>query len=380
MDAGASYVNAGYISPSHIIPLAAPGVVKQGLKWMFDPSSPLYIKPRLDFDFLKWALAFNKSCSAKNVSNSAAVIRDISLRSELLYKEIREKPEFDFHMEKKGILMICQTEAMLEEEMEVAELGRKLGLEVNDLDAKALQALEHEVELDAVGATHFLCDTHTTPGEFMSAMKTYLRDQGVEILKNTGVETLDLAGKTVKRIRTGKGDFEADEVVIAAGSWTPQLCKKIGIPLLVQAGKGYRINCLQKTGIQYPAILTEAKAAVTPMNGFTRFAGTMEIAGISDKINKVRVEAIAAAAKRYYPQVELSAEEKKEASSGLRPVSPDGLPFIGRPNGFNNLSIATGHAMMGWTMATGTGKLISELIGGKTPFMPLEPFAVNRRF
>ena len=161
---------------------------------------------------------------------------------------------------------------------------------------------------------------------------------------------------------------------------TPQLCKKIGIPLLVQAGKGYRINCLQKTGIQYPAILTEAKAAVTPMNGFTRFAGTMEIAGISDKINKVRVEAIAAAAKRYYPQVELSAEEKKEASSGLRPVSPDGLPFIGRPNGFNNLSIATGHAMMGWTMATGTGKLISELIGGKTPFMPLEPFAVNRKF
>ena len=135
---------------------------------------------------------------------------------------------------------------------------------------------------------------------------------------------------------------------------SPILSKKLGLKILLQAGKGYRINTFRETGITLPAILAEAKAAVTPMNGFTRFAGTMEISGINHNINKVRVEAIANAATRYYPEISLSTEEKNEAACGLRPVTPDGLPYIGKSEKCKNLTIATGHAMMGWSMATAT--------------------------
>ncbi len=380
LDEGASYVNAGYISPSHIIPLSAPGVVKKGLQWMFDPSSPFYVKPRMDLEFLKWAWAFNKSCNHKHVERSIRVIRDISLLSEELYKDIARDPRFDFHYEKKGILMLCQTEKMLEVEMKTAKMADEIGLEVDVLNAKEVQELEKGVRLDVIGATHYLCDSHTTPHEFMANMKAALKEDGVRFLKNEEVTDLLMEGRKIKEVQTPKGVYKADEYVLAAGSWTPLVLKKIGIRMLLQAGKGYRINCYRPTGIAYPAILTEAKAAVTPMNGFTRFAGTMEIAGITKNVNPVRVEAIAAAAHRYYPEVELTEEEKREASSGLRPVSPDGLPFIGKSKGCENLIIATGHAMMGWSMATATGKLVSEMISEGPLSMNADPFHPDRSF
>ncbi len=380
LDEGASYVNAGYISPSHIVPLSAPGVVRKGLQWMFDPSSPFYVKPRMDPEFLKWAWAFAKSCNEKHVERSIRVIRDISLLSEDLYKDLSQDSRFDFHFEKKGILMICQTEKMLEEEIRVAKMASDIGLEVEELNETELKNLENKTSVDAVGATHYLCDSHTTPHEFMRNMKKCLEEEGVEIHKNEKVEDLILEAGKVKGVLTDKKEYKADEFVLAAGSWTPLICKKIGINMLLQAGKGYRINCFRPTGIQYPAILTEAKAAVTPMNGFTRFAGTMEIAGISKNVNPVRVNAIAAAAKRYYPEVELTEEEKRDASSGLRPVTPDGLPYIGRSAKCDNLTLATGHAMMGWSMATGTGKLVTEIISGQKLSMDVKPFHPDRSF
>ncbi len=330
MDEGASYVNAGYLSPSHIIPLSAPGVMKKGIQWMFDPSSPLYIKPRLEADFLKWAWAFNRSCTPKHVNKAIPVIKDIALLSQDLFDDIKQRENFKFHYEKKGLFMLCRTEKMLEIENGVAQLAKKQGLEVEMLSAKEIKVLEPNVEMDVVGAAYFKCDSHTTPGEFMEEMKSYLQNKGVLFFKNEKVEDLDITNGKISSVKTNKQQLSADEFVLAAGSWSNIISKKLGLKLLLQAGKGYRINSYRPTGITIPAILAEAKAAVTPMNGFTSFAGTMEIAGINHKINKVRVEAIAKAVKNYYPGIELNTVEKDKATCGLRPVSPDGLPYIGR--------------------------------------------------
>ena len=380
LDGGASYVNAGYISPSHFVPLSAPGVVKKGLQWMFDPSSPFYVKPRMETEFLRWAWAFNKSCNPRHVQRSAPVIRDISLLSRDLYDEMHGMEGFDFHYEKKGLLMLCQTEKMLDKEIQLAREAATIGLQAETIDREGLKKLEPEVLIDAVGATLYPCDYHTTPGELMENMKAWLLANGVQF--HTGEEVIDLTLQKdrIASVRTNKGILEADEFVLAAGSWTSLLSRKIGLRILLQAGKGYRINTFRPTGIRYPAILVEAKAAVTPMNGFTRFAGTMEIAGISTEVNKVRVEAIARAANRYYPDVQLSEEERAAASSGMRPLSPDGLPYIGRSEKCTNLTIATGHAMMGWTMATGTGQLVNEIVSGKPPSMDIAPFHPDRKF
>jgi D-amino-acid dehydrogenase len=380
LDAGASYVNAGYLSPSHIIPLSAPGVMKKGIKWMFDSSSPLYIKPRLDLDFLKWTWAFNKSCTANHVKKAGPVIRDISVLSQQLYEEIKTSEKFTAHYEKKGLLMLCQTQKLLDEELKLVEMAAELGLEAKGLNPKEIKELEPNVEINAIGAAYFECDHHTTPPEFMAEMKAYLKKAGVTFYTNEKVEDIEVINQKITTLKTSKQTLAANEVVLAAGSWSSLLSKKLDLKLLLQAGKGYRVNTERETKITIPAILAEAKTAVTPMNGFTRFAGTMEIAGINHNINKVRVDAIANAATRYYPNLKLTEEEKENVACGLRPVSPDGLPYIGKSKKCKNLTIAAGHAMMGWSMGTATGLLVSQIISNKKTSLDLNPFHPDRKF
>lgn len=380
MNAGASYVNAGYLSPSHIVPLSAPGVMKKGLKWMFNPASPLYIKPRLDADFLKWTMAFNKSCTEKHVAKAIPAIKNITLLSQELYDSIKKDESFTFHYEKKGLLMLCQTDKLLEEEIETAHLAKREGLDAKEVSLDELKHLEPNVQIKVKGATYYDCDSHTTPHEFMEEMKLHLKRVGVIIHYNEKVEDLQMQSGNITSITTNKQSYNADEYVLAAGSWSSLLSKKLGLKLLLQAGKGYRINTTQYTGITRPSILAEAKVAVTPMNGFTRFAGTMEIAGINDSINPIRVEAIANAATRYYPEISLTTEEKSQVAFGLRPVSPDGLPYIGKSSKCNNLTVAAGHAMMGWSMATATGLLVSELISNKKPSLNTTMYHPDRIF
>ena len=173
---------------------------------------------------------------------------------------------------------------------------------------------------------------------------------------------------------------KADEVVFSAGSWTRDLAKLLNIKLSMQAGKGYSINVYNDTNISMPAILMEAKMAVTPMKGFTRFAGTMEFSGINSKIKKTRVNAIATNASKFYEGLNITDEDRSKAQCGLRPVSPDGLPYIGKYSKYKNLVIATGHAMMGWSLGPLTGKLVTQLIANKKTAIDLTSFSPERKF
>ncbi len=380
MSDGASYVNAGYMSPSHLIPLAAPGVMKQGVKWMFNKKSPLYIKPRLNADFLKWSLAFNKSCNQNHVHRSIPVMREMAVMGRDLYHQIKKEEGFSFHIEKKGLLMLCQTEKALHHEDELVQIASKEGLQAKTITAQEVQKMMPETVLDIVGASYFECDHHSTPGEFMEEIKSYLLREGVVIRQEEKVLDITTAGSKITSVHTDKEVLTADEFVLAAGSWTSTLSRKLNINLLLQAGKGYRIQTKTPTGITYPAILAEAKVAITPMNGFTRFAGTMEIAGINHTINKTRVEAIAQGVNKYFPEVRITGQEKEAAACGLRPVSADGMPYIGKSAKCDNLTIATGHAMMGWTLGPSTGKLVQEIIDNKTSSVTLDMLHPDRKF
>jgi D-amino-acid dehydrogenase len=212
----------------------------------------------------------------------------------------------------------------------------------------------------------------------MPQLKAYLEKVGVIIIANEEVKNIEVKAGKVVSVSTNSQVLNADEFVIATGSWTQNFAKKLGINIPIQAGKGYRINVERETNITIPAILMEAKVAVTPMNGFTRFAGTMEIGGINHTINPVRVNAIATAAQKYYPNLEIHQQEKNEAQCGLRPVSPDGLPYIGKSSKCKNVTFATGHAMMGWSLGPVTGKLVSEIISDKKTSLEISPFSVDR--
>jgi D-amino-acid dehydrogenase len=378
---GASFVNAGYITPSHIIPLAAPGMIFKGIKWMFSSSSPFYMKPRFDMDFFKWAWYFYRASTQEKVEKAIPVIKDINLFSRDLFENIKASRDLgDFQLERKGLLMLYKTDAAAEEEIKVAEKAKQLGLEVEFLNNQQVNAIEPNINTNAKGAIHYECDGHMTPTEFMPKMIDFLQHNGVVIKTNEEVLDISVSNDKIQKIVTSKASYKADEVVMAAGSWSGTLSKKLNIKLPIQAGKGYRINVERPTGITMPAILLEAKVAVTPMKDFTRFAGTMEFSGINATIRKERVRAIANAVNNFYPEIEIKTTEMDKAKSGMRPVSPDGLPYIGRCPDIQNLTFATGHAMMGWSLGPVTGKLVAEVIDGKKPSMDISPFAPERKF
>ncbi len=375
---GASFVNAGFVSPSHFVPLAAPGMINKGIKWMFDRSSPFYIKPRINLDLFQWGWNFKKSATQEKVDKAIPILKDFNLFSKELYEEIKASNEFNFFYKKKGLIMYYQTDKGGEEEWSLAQRAIKEGLIAKNLTAQEAKELEPNANLNIKGAIYYEGDSHMTPDEYMKEIYSYLVSNGVRFFTNEKVIDLERNNKKIIKIITDKRVLEVDEIVVAAGSWSPMLTKKLNLKIPIQAGKGYRINVKRKTGISMPAILVEAKIGVTPMNGFTRFAGTMEIGGINHDIDRIRVKAIARLAEKFYKNLQITNDEIEKATCGLRPCTPDGLPYIGRYSKYKNLTIASGHAMMGWSMGPATGKLVSEIISDKTPSIDLLPFSVQR--
>jgi D-amino-acid dehydrogenase len=380
LTSGASYVNAGYISPSHFVPLSSPGIISKGLKWMLNSSSPFYVKPRLDPEFLRWAWYFKRSATLEKVERAIPVLKDINLLSRELFEDMKESGILNFHYERKGLLMCYKTDKVGEEEWEVGQRGIREGLHVHHLGKDELKTVEPDVDLNIKGAVYYESDAHMTPGVFMDEIKKYLESKGVRILPNEGVIDLEVSHGKITDILTNRRTMPVEEVVLAAGSWSPLIARKTGLSIPLQAGKGYRINVFRETKITVPAILCEAKVAVTPMRGFTRFAGTMEIGGINHVIRSNRVNAIAMAAERYYQGLEIDENEKRDAQCGLRPCTPDGIPYIGKSSKCENLVLATGHAMLGWSLGPATGKLVSEIVSGKSPSMDIQSFHPDRKF
>ena len=379
-NSGASIVNAGYIIPSHIIPLASPEVLRKGIKWMLNSNSPFYIKPRFNKDLINWGINFIKSSNFRHVNRSISIIKKINEFSKELYFELRDSKKIDFKIYEKGLLMAFKTSEAEKEEFETAKIARELEMNVQELSQDQVNFMQPKIKMNIKGAFWYKSDAHLTPETFMNNLKSYLLKKGLKVYKENLVESFNYNSGIINSIRTKKNEIFGDEFVIAAGAWSENLLKKLRIKLLIQAGKGYRINLLKKTGISYPAILLEDKVAVTPMDGFTRFGGTMEISGLNTKINYKRVNAIAKSSEEYYEGLKISRQNINDAQCGLRPLSPDGLPFIGRHSLYNNLVLATGHSMMGWSLGPVTGKLVSEIISGKKKSISIDPFNPERKF
>ena len=358
--------------------MAAPGMVSKGMKWMFNAKSPFYIKPRFDLDLIRWGLKFIKSCTNDHVQSSMKSILDINLLSKKLYLEMLKSESFDFHLETKGLLMAYKTSHAEKEESEISKRAKDLGIKVEQFSKEQVLKIQPDIAMDIAGAFWYKSDAHSTPELFVNNLKDYLIKKGVGFKLETTVQYFQKNNKQIQKVVTDKGIFEADEFVLSTGAWSQQILNDLGIKLLIQPGKGYRINVYKSTGITLPAILLESKVAVTPMDGFTRFGGTMEISGINDRTNIKRVHAIADSVTKYYPTLEIPKTCINEVQSGLRPLSPDGLPFIGRHSKIKNMVLATGHSMMGWSLGPATGRLVTEVISGRKTSMDLKPFLPER--
>jgi D-amino-acid dehydrogenase len=379
MGHGSSLHNAGYISPSHFVPLAAPGIIAQGLKWMLDPVSPFYVKPRFDPAFMSWAWKFRKSCTHANVKRSAPLLRDLSNASSALFEEMSRLPGMDFEFTKNGLLILFRTEKGRETMMEESELAHKLGVGSLFLERQDVQKLVPETEVRAAGALYFPHDRHVTPAKFVASLTRHLEEKGVTLLPQTTVTAFATSGKSVTAVRTKENEIAADYVVIAGGAWSPGIVSRLGLSLPVQAGKGYSVTIPRPDKKPLiPMILSEARVALTPMGDTFRAAGTMEIAGIDLSINQRRVHAILAAIPEYIGGFVPDDFLNGQVWAGLRPVSPDGVPFIGPFRKYPNVIAATGHAMLGITLAHVTGKIVSDCIHGADTGYPMKQLSPDR--
>jgi D-amino-acid dehydrogenase len=372
--------SAGYISPSHVVPLAAPGMVWKGLKWMLSSRSPFYIKPRLNADLVRWGWLFARSCTPEHTVRAAPVLRDLCLGGRKLFVELAERTGNPFELKKEGLLNLCKTQEGLDHEAHgLAQLANELGVEAQVLDAKQTAALEPGARMDIAGSVYFPIDAHLSPRKFMPALIALLKQAGVAFRWNTTVEGWTAQGGRITAVRTMAGELTADEFVLAAGSWSPDMIKGLDIRLPLQAGKGYSLT-IEKPRFQLTKslILTERRVAATPMGDKLRFGGTMEISGINDRIRPERVQQIIDAVPHYFPDFTAADFAGIKPWYGLRPVTPDGLPYIGRFGRHPNLTAACGHAMLGVTMAPSTGLLIAEVLGSRKPFMSIEMLSPDR--
>jgi D-amino-acid dehydrogenase len=370
--------NAGMIVPSHIIPLAAPGMISKGIRWMFNSKSPFYVKPRLSGDLIKWGLKFYTHANIRHVERSIPVLKEISMLSKSLYQQLAAANHFDFGYKEHGLLMLYQTSETEKEEKEAAEISNKVGIQAYVLSPAEVQKLEPDVKVNARGAIYFPGDAHVIPHLLINNLIVYLQKSGVQFSKSRVID-FDVKGREVLRLSLQHEQHAFDEFIVATGAWSGVFCSKLGLDIPMQSGKGYSFT-LDKVpnNIRVPSLLLEGRVAATPMGSSLRFGGTMEIGGTDRSVNMNRVKGIVETIPKYYPELNVALPDRTAVWNGLRPCSPDGLPYIGRSRRFKNLIIATGHSMMGLSLGPATGKLVAELVNGSSLSMDIAKFNPDR--
>lgn len=355
--------NAGMVVPSHVIPLAAPGMVALGLRMMLNPQGPFRIKPKLDLGQLRWMLNFMSAANQKNVERGGPALRDLSLLSRKRYLELAERA--DFGLVKRGLIMVCQEQATLAEEKHTVDFAKRLGLSAEMLDVDGLRRVDPAIVYDAAGGAFFPDDCHLDPARFLTTLVDRVKVGGGQLRYTEVAPQLD--------------HIDADQVVLAAGVWSGDLARQIGLDLPLVAGKGYSMTLTQPPILpEVCSILVEGRVAVTPMGDTLRVGGTMEIGGEEGTIDPRRVAGIASAFCKFVPGFPREQFDNQPVWHGLRPCSPDGLPFLGRTKRTERVLLACGHAMMGLSLGPATGVVIADLVDDQPASVDITAFSPDR--
>ena len=375
---GSGSGNAGHIVPSHIIPLAAPGVVTSALKWMLDPAhSPFGMKVSLNPNYISWLLKFVFACNEANVQRSIKPLNDLGQLSAKNFSQIIAEEKFDCSYQEKGLLFLYKTEKALHDGQHEGEFMQKHGIPVSIYDKNKIHEIEPAALDDVIGGVHFTGDAHLNPAVFLKLLSDRVRAMGAEMLENTPVTGFETANGKIVKVKTSTGDFEAEQIILAAGALSPSVARDLKLNIPIQPARGYSMTMsATKTMPSHALILGERRIAVSPMGGVLRFTGRLEVGSYSIEPNPVWLQRIENSAREY-----LRLDEKldvKETWAGLRPTTPDGTPIIGRSPKHGNLILATGHAMLGLSLGPGTGQVVAELLNGQQPAISLSPMRLER--
>ena len=389
LGSGCSFGNGGLIVPSHFIPLAAPGMIATGLKMMWSPKSPFGFVGSPSLRTLDWIVKFMRASNHSHAKRCGPILRDLNLASREIYASWARSMGPDVGFDRRGLLMLCRTSEALKAEAEVADEANALGLRAEVLDERAVRALDPDIRMAVAGGVYFHDDAHLTPPALMRELRERVVSQGVSIRSGVEITGFRTRGDAVEAVMgdTRRNPSHArvqlelagDEFVVAAGTWTGDLGRILSLRMPMLAGKGYSFTVAHPPeSPRIPSILTDARVAVTPMSGGLHFVGTMELGRPSTSVNGARLAGMYAGIAEHYPSFTVELLAKAPVWSGLRPCTPDGMPYLGRPARYRNLIIAAGHAMMGMSLGPISGRIVEELVAGETPSIPIDLMSPDR--
>lgn len=376
----ASFGNAGTIAPGHA-PINKPGRLKQALRSLGDPLSPLYIAPRLDPALARWFWIFSRNCSARRLDETMRALAPLSHATPALFEELVSSEQLDCGYRPDGYYEVFLTNEGLRGTVREAEIMRRYGFEPQVLDGDRLREREPVLKREVVGGVFNPQAATLNPYRFVVELAERARAHGVEFRTRAEVTEVVRRSASVERVRTAGGEsLPARAVVIATGAYSQHLVEGFGVRLPLQAGKGYHRDRVPRDNetpaLRHTCMLGETSVFCTPMGEFVRFAGTLEFSGVNHEIRRPRLEQLTNAASRYLEG--MGEAESTSEWCGLRPCIADGLPVIGPVPGVRGLFIATGHAMLGLTLGPITGKIVAECVLDEKPSVALDALRVDR--
>jgi D-amino-acid dehydrogenase len=370
---GCSGGSAGLLCPSHAAPLATRAALGHAIRWSLSREAPLALRPRPAL--IPWLARFLAACTPERERAASSVLRALSISSLALHERLRR--EIGIRLEPSGTLNVYETVAGLEHGRRESLEHAAAGLRCERLSEAEACALEPALSAPIAGAIYYPDELSGDPLDFVRVLAAAAEDAGATIRAGTEVLSLERRGSRIVRLETTAGPIAAGTLVLAAGAWTPRLAHHLRLSIPVEAGKGYHLDYEARVGDpRVPIFLREAHVVVTPLPGRIRLAGTLALSGLDTSIDSRRLAAIERSGVRRVPA--LAGRSAVELWRGLRPCSPDGLPIVGRPGRYENVLLATGHAMLGFTLAPLTGRSIARLALGEEPDDDIAPLHPDR--
>jgi D-amino-acid dehydrogenase len=372
-----SYGNTGFVGTHGSAPLAEPGMLTHGLRWLTDPESPFSITPRLDPELLFWLWHFRRFCNEAAAQAAFRVLLAMKQRSLAILTGLCASGTLAPTFTAPGIVVACKTPEGFAKACRSVPPAVALGVPLRVLEPGELAALEPDTEFDICGALINTEGAALHVPDFLLEFARSLTSMGVEFHPDTEAVGFEVTGRQVAEVITTRGDFTPREVVVAAGAWSVACARKLGVGLTMQPARGYSITVkAPASGPRLPIALSEGKVSVVPLGDRLRFAGTLELSGMNGARTDRGLAGIRRTVSAYLPRLETT--QTLETWSGLRPCTPDSLPLIGRAERYGNLSVACGHGSIGMGLAPASGELIAQIIAGEQPDTDPGPFRIDR--
>jgi D-amino-acid dehydrogenase len=376
-----SFANAGEISPGYASPWAAPGIPQKAVKWLFMKHAPLIIRPTVDLATWRWVTAMLGNCTASRYAiNKSRMVRLAEYSRDCLIA-LRQETGIAYDERAQGTLQLFRTQKQLDSIAKDIEVLAADGVPFEVLDVAGCVAAEPglaPVRHKVVGGLRLPNDETGDCFKFTNELARRAEALGVRFVYGTDIRRLKTEAGRVVAVETGIGDIEADVVVAALGSFTPALLAPLGLRLPIYPVKGYSITVpiVDESRAPVSTIMDETyKIAITRLGDRIRVGGMAEIARFNTDLPEARKATLVHSVEDLFG----GAGDQSQALfwSGLRPMTPDGTPIIGKTR-LSNLYLNSGHGTLGWTMACGSGRVLSDMIAGKAPEIDASDLSLSR--